>query len=138
MGSSRPVLNVKSKSLPIFSHARDPSIPRICLSPDSDEEEEGHDQSDETQSEPPTSAIPIMLDTSGLLSANPTMERSLDFKCALIATTTSSSPPSNSSNHRAVQRQALLANLALARRRRTTTTTTMTNEKSTPQFVAPV
>lgn len=127
MDSNRPSLNVKSKSLPIYSNTHDPAIPRICLSSDSDEEDDCNDQSDETQSEPPCSAIPIMLNTSALKSASPSMERSLDFKCTLIA---SASP--TTSNHRAVQRQALLANLALARRRRTT------NENSTPQYVAPV
>ncbi|KAH9825070.1 hypothetical protein DFH28DRAFT_878355 [Melampsora americana] len=128
MNSTQPFSPLKQKSLPIFSHARDPSIPRICLSPDSDEEDDCNDQSDETQSEPPCSAIPMILDSSALKSANPSLEpHRLDFNCTLIASSTPSP-----SNHRALQRQALLTNLALARRRRTT------NETSTPQYVAPV
>ncbi|KAG0150206.1 hypothetical protein CROQUDRAFT_668701 [Cronartium quercuum f. sp. fusiforme G11] len=118
----------KSKSLPIFAHARDPSIPRICLSPDSDDDDA---EEDDIHSEPPLSTLPTIMRSPPKSAVNNVLDQgreAVDLARVLLE---------RESDKRAEQRQALLANLALARLRRSANASPTT---TTPgfQIVAPV
>lgn len=81
----------------------------------SEDDEDGTEDED-TQSEPPCSALPLPIHAGGPLSANSTLQsgrNAVNLARALLHSSVPSSP------NRAEQRQALLTNLALARRRRT-------------------
>ncbi|CAH7675459.1 hypothetical protein BY996DRAFT_6409169 [Phakopsora pachyrhizi] len=119
----------KRKSLRIYSHARDPSIPQICLSPDSD------DDTDIETDEEPESALSLSHEASTEDIDAPLSELNLQnnfmpigafLKAAHIARHPPDvklpSAPRQSTNKdnadRAEQRQFLLKNLAQAQQRR--------------------